>query len=72
MLPADKGNAMVVLNTEYYKQKIRDVLDLGTYKMLLRDPTGSVVQKTDQLVRQSSLSNEVKKVMQCADFLPPS
>ena len=34
MLPAGKGNATVVMNTEDYKKKINDLLDPGSYKEL--------------------------------------
>jgi len=41
ILPADKGNATVVLNTVDYKQKITSLLQDPSYRRLARDPTDS-------------------------------
>ena len=36
-LPSDEGNAPMSMNTQNYKQKIRDVLNIATYKKLSRN-----------------------------------
>jgi hypothetical protein len=41
ILPADKGNATVILNTVDYKQKIISLLEDPSYRRLTRDPTDS-------------------------------
>jgi hypothetical protein len=42
VLPADKGNAAVVLCTSDYNQKITALLEDKTYKKVKKDPTDSV------------------------------
>ena len=46
ILPAYKGNAMVILNTMDYKLKIASLLGDSAYKKLDKDPTNSIEQKT--------------------------
>ena len=46
ILPADKGNATVILNTSDYKQKISSLLQDPTYRKLTKDPTESIERKT--------------------------
>ena len=41
ILPADKSNATVILNTVDYKQKITFLLEAPSYRRLARDPTDS-------------------------------
>jgi hypothetical protein len=41
ILPADKGNATVILNIADYKQKIISLLEDPSYRRLARDPTES-------------------------------
>ena len=38
ILPVDKGNATVIMNTTDYKEKIEDLLEPLTYKKLSQDP----------------------------------
>jgi len=42
ILPADKGNAMMVLNTSDYKQKISSLLEDPVYRKLAKDPTDAI------------------------------
>ena len=44
ILPADKGNATVVILTEHYN-KIIELLDPKTYHRLPKDPTNCILQK---------------------------
>ncbi|GJQ78644.1 hypothetical protein Trydic_g11747 [Trypoxylus dichotomus] len=39
ILPADKCNATVVLNTRNYKHNMQKLLDGPTYKLITTDPT---------------------------------
>jgi predicted RNA-binding protein Jag len=41
ILPADKDNATVILNTADYKQKITSLLEDPSYRRVARDPTDS-------------------------------
>ena len=41
ILPTDKGNATVILNTVDYKQKIASLLEDPSYRRIARDPTDS-------------------------------
>ena len=41
ILPADKGNATVMITREDYDRKMRGVLDTATYKRLKKDPTAT-------------------------------
>jgi hypothetical protein len=42
VLPADKGNVPVVLDTSDYNRQIAALLEDKTYKKLKKDPTDSV------------------------------
>jgi len=39
ILPADKGNATVVLDAEAYEQKVRNLLEDTIYEKVKKDPT---------------------------------
>ena len=41
ILPTDKGNATMILNTVYYKQKITSLLEDPSYRRVAKDPTDS-------------------------------
>lgn len=45
ILPADKGNASVIMDTTTYEEKIDDVLKKGKYRLLKSDPTSSIERK---------------------------
>ena len=59
ILPADKGNATVVLNTVDYKQKITSLLEDPSYRRLARDPTDSTERKTTLLLKKNPLSQKI-------------
>ena len=42
VLPADKNQASVVLNTETYRQKMKTIIESGTHRLLNKDPTNSL------------------------------
>ena len=54
ILQADKGSTTVVMETQDYHSNIEEPLDPNTYKHLNRDPTATVLRKTDALIKQSS------------------
>ena len=41
VLPADKGNATVVMKSSEYHNKLDDMLSSGTYGIVKKDPTSS-------------------------------
>ncbi len=52
ILPADKGNATVVLDTVVYKEKILNTLEAGKYTELKKDPTESFERKVASTLRK--------------------
>ncbi|PSN32959.1 hypothetical protein C0J52_25090, partial [Blattella germanica] len=61
VLPADKGNAAVVMSSANYHEKIAALLEDEAYRPLSRDPTGKVERLTSTLLAKSGLPNEVTK-----------
>ena len=71
ILPADKGNATAILNTTDYKLKIASLLEDSTYKKLNKDPTDFIERKTTQLLKKSSLPEDLRKQLQPAGSRAP-
>ncbi|XP_054708420.1 latrophilin Cirl-like [Uloborus diversus] len=71
ILPADKGNATTVLNTEDYRRKIRDLLDPTIYVKLRRDPTSRILKKTNSLIMKSTLPEKTKETISSSEALIP-
>ena len=46
VLPADKGRASVVLDTETYRQKMKTLIDSVPYRLLNQDLTDRLSRKT--------------------------
>ena len=46
VLPADKGRASVVLDTETYRQKMKTLIDSVPYRLLKQDLTDRLSRKT--------------------------
>ena len=62
MLPADKGNATVVLNSKYYTKKMLDLLlNNPSYKTIATDPTTYLEKTTKTLINKSLMDEETKK-----------
>jgi hypothetical protein len=59
VLPADKGNAAVVMGTSDYNRKIATLLQNKAYSMFKKDPTESIELKTVLLLKKSSFPEEV-------------
>ncbi|XP_060534544.1 uncharacterized protein LOC132706961 [Cylas formicarius] len=70
VLPADKGNATVVLNTVDYEKKIGDLLDPKTYKKLQQDPTNRILKKTNTLIKKSSIEPEIQRKLSNSEAVP--
>jgi len=71
ILPADKGNATVILNAVDYKQKITSLLEDPSYRSLASDPTGSTELKTTLLLKKSTLTKDISKQLRPASSRPP-
>ena len=51
VLTADKGVALVVMNTEDYKKKAEDLLNQKTYTALTSDPTMRLKNKLINMLK---------------------
>jgi hypothetical protein len=71
ILPIDKGNGAVVLNTSDYNQKDATLLGAPTYRRLPKDHTEALGQKTTLLLKKSSLPEEVIQQMWPQGSRPP-
>ncbi|XP_046401606.1 uncharacterized protein LOC124167667 [Ischnura elegans] len=71
VLPADKGNATVLLNTDDYHRKVLDILQDPAYRRLSRDPTDSITRKTIALIKKSGLPIEAAKRLYPPAPAPP-
>ncbi|KAG8224978.1 hypothetical protein J437_LFUL003356, partial [Ladona fulva] len=70
-LPADKGNATVIIRSEDYHKKILDILTDPSYAELKKDPTDSILRKTSALIRKSSIPTELHKTLLPQAPVPP-
>ena len=59
ILPADKGNATVVMRREDYDRKMRELLDTTTYTRLKGDPTA---------VQENRLSHRLRELEKCEEI----
>jgi len=71
ILPADKGNANLILNTTDYKQNITSLLEDPSYRRLARDPKVTIERKTTLLLKKSSLTEYICKQLRPAGSSPP-
>ena len=71
ILPADKGNATVVMNSADYETKIKDLLSADNYSIRKRDPTIFLEKKTKQLLTESGWEETVIKKLSPSGSLPP-
>jgi hypothetical protein len=59
VLPADKCNATVILNTADYMRKISHLLEDPSYRRMAKDPTLSMDRRTELLLKRSSILDDV-------------
>ena len=63
ILPADKGRAVVVMNTSDYKEKAKNILsDNNTYKVLKKDPTSKYKTQLSSKLQEIRQLNEISDV----------
>ena len=61
ILPADKGNAAVVMTNEQYNKKMDEHLGTDTYSLLKKDPTESLARKLDAILKKLLKENKISK-----------
>ena len=61
IVPADKGNAAVIMiNTQYF-QKMEDHLSTSTYTLLKKNPTDSLSRKLDNVLKKLLKESKISK-----------
>jgi hypothetical protein len=71
VLPADKGNATVILWSKDYDSKIRAILNHPLYTKLTADPTSKTERRTTALIKRSDIPEEdSKRLIPHASALP--
>ena len=58
ILPADKGNTVVVLSAGQYSEKLKDLLADRAYKKMARDPTRTKERKMRDLINRIKVKGE--------------
>ena len=61
ILPADKGNATVVLNKEDYEKKVENILDGRDYEVVKTNPTPKLEKKLNDTLRELWVAGEINK-----------
>ena len=59
ILLADKENATVRMTREDYDTKIREILDMATYRRLKKDPTATQEGKLSQRLKEMKKDGEI-------------
>ena len=61
ILPADKGNSIVILTHKQYHDKVQQHIDEGPYTELSKDPTSSLPSKLDRILKRLLTDNKITK-----------
>ena len=61
IVPADKGNATVVMANSQYQQKMEEHLNSGTYSLLKKNPTESLSRKLDAVLKKLLKEDKISK-----------
>ena len=59
ILPADKGNATVMMRRDDYDTKMRGILDTATYRQLKKDPTATQEGKLSRRLKRMEKDREI-------------
>ena len=74
-LPADKGRARVVMETDTYNTKMSTLIENGPYQLLNKDPTDLLTRKLSEqlltLKRSGHLSEAVNNKIRPRHKQPP-
>ncbi|KAF2891338.1 hypothetical protein ILUMI_14835 [Ignelater luminosus] len=60
ILPADKGNATIVIDIENYDAKIKSLLEDPAYQAMTTDPTTCLEKTTKTKIKKSSIDKETQ------------
>ncbi|XP_046396812.1 uncharacterized protein LOC124163773 [Ischnura elegans] len=71
ILPADKGNAAVLMRTEDYEKKISSLLQEQTYRKMKADPTSKLERNTRAIIKSSSIPKEYQRGLLPSAAKPP-
>ena len=71
ILTADKSNATVIMNTTDCTQKMTSLLQDPSYRILTKDPTESTERKTTNLIKKSTLLEELCRKLSPTGSRPP-
>ncbi|KAG8238076.1 hypothetical protein J437_LFUL017917 [Ladona fulva] len=71
VLPADKGNATVLLRSDDYHRKIQDILKDPTYRPIHNDPTEAKTRMTISLIKLAEIPAETTKNLRPQAAAPP-
>jgi len=61
VLKADKGNAMVIMNTSNYDSKLLDLISSSAYKPLTKNPINAITSLVTKAIKSSSLAHNILK-----------
>lgn len=64
VLPADKGNATVVMKAADYHNKMQNLLEDPAYEKLSKNPIQSITKTINEAIKRSSLDDKLKKTCQ--------
>ena len=62
ILPADKGNATVVMNKEDYARKMEEILNGDDYEVVKTNPTSKLEKKLNNMLRGLWEAGEINKI----------
>ncbi|KAK5648272.1 hypothetical protein RI129_003164 [Pyrocoelia pectoralis] len=63
VLPADKGNATVIVNTSDYHERMLNLINSPEYKMNKSDPTTYLEKKTKTIINSTTIPDDIKKTI---------
>ena len=61
ILPADKGNSIVILTHKQYHDKVQQHIDEGPYTELSKGPTSTLPSKLDRILKRLLTDNKITK-----------
>ncbi|XP_046383788.1 uncharacterized protein LOC124154233 [Ischnura elegans] len=71
ILPADKGNATVLMEKEEYQKKISELLSDTIYRKLGKNPMAKAERETKAIIKKSSIPPEEKRGLITSAPKPP-
>ncbi|XP_046387506.1 uncharacterized protein LOC124157076 [Ischnura elegans] len=71
ILPADNGNATVLMKTLDYQEKMQELLTNNSYKRIPRDPMDSISRKTIKLIKEAGIPLETARHLRAEAPVPP-